>query len=151
MSAAVTSACRSERNWSGAAMKSSACGGARAEELKAAGIRPLIADITQPESLAKLPRDFDWVVNCVASGGGSADDYRKIYLEGNRNLISWLADSPPKKFIYTSSTSVYGQNDGSVVTEKSPAEPEEETAKVLVEAEKLLLAAGGSRGRSPHT
>ena len=122
------------------------CGGARRKELKAAGIRPLVADITQPESLAKLPRDFDWVVNCVASGGGGADDYRKIYLEGNRNLISWLADSPPQKFVYTSSTSVYGQNDGSLVTESSPAEPAADTAKVLVETEKLLL--GGARIRN---
>ena len=120
-------------------------------ELKATGITPLHADITQPDSLKKLPRNFDWVVNCSASGGGSADDYRKVYLEGNRNLLAWLADSPPKKFIYTSSTSVYAQNDGSVVTEQSPTEPEAATAKVLVETENLLLeAAGGSRGRSPH-
>ena len=122
-----------------------------AAEMKAAGITPLPADITQPETLTGLPRGFDWVVNCSASGGGGADDYRKIYLAGNRNLISWLADSPPKKFVYTSSTSVYAQNDGSVVTENSPAEPETDTAKVLVETEKLLLdAAHGSRGRSPH-
>ena len=119
-------------------------------ELKRAGIIPLLADITQPESLKNLPRDFDWVVNCTASGGGGADDYRKIYLEGNRNLVAWLADSPPKKFIYTSSTSVYGQNDGSVVTEESPAEPDAPTAKVLVETEKFLLAQNGSRGRSSH-
>jgi nucleoside-diphosphate-sugar epimerase len=112
-----------------------------ADEMQSAGIHPLLADVTQPETLAKLPRDFDWVVNCTASGGGDADDYRKIYLEGNRNLISWLAGSPLKKFIYTSSTSVYGQNDGSVVTEKSAAEPEAPTSKVLVETEKLLLAA----------
>ncbi|HAO80284.1 MAG TPA: NAD(P)-dependent oxidoreductase [Verrucomicrobia subdivision 3 bacterium] len=110
-------------------------------ELKHAGIQPLLADITQPSTLAKLPPDFDWVVNCTASGNGGAADYRKIYLEGNRNLIAWLADCPPGKFIYTSSTSVYGQNDGSVVTEKSPAEPEADTAKVLLETEKLLLAA----------
>ena len=110
-------------------------------ELKRAGITPLLADITQPESLKKLPRDFDWVVNCTASGGGGADDYRKIYLEGNRNLVAWLALSPPKKFIYTSSTSVYGQNDGSVVTEESPAEPEAPTAKVLAEAEQFLISA----------
>ena len=108
-------------------------------ELKAAGITPLHADITQPDSLKNLPRDFDWVVNCSASGGGGADDYRKVYLEGNRNLLAWLADSPPKKFVYTSSTSVYAQNDGSVVTEKSAAEPDADTAKVLVETEKLLL------------
>ena len=110
---------------------------------------PLHADITRPETLEKLPRDFDWVVNCTASGGGGADDYRQIYLEGNRNLVSWLADSPLKKFVYTSSTSVYGQNDGSVVTEKSPAEPEADTAKVLVETEKFLLAGGGRTHNFP--
>ena len=93
-----------------------------AHELKAAGIQPLAGDVTRPETLAKLPRQFDWVVNCVAAGGG-AENYRQIYLEGNRNLVSWLADSPPQKFVYTSSTSVYGQDDGSLVTESSLAEP----------------------------
>ena len=115
------------------------------KELKAAGIQPLRADITKLDELEKLPCDFDWVVNCAASGGGGAEDYRKIYLEGNRNLVAWLANSPLKKFIYTSSTSVYGQNDGSLVTENSPAEPDADTAKVLVETEKLLLAAAAER------
>jgi nucleoside-diphosphate-sugar epimerase len=110
------------------------------DELTAAGIRPLVGDVTQPESLAKLPRDFDWVVNCVAAGG-DADSYRQIYLQGTRNLIDWLAPNPPKKFVYTNSTSVYGQNDGSPVKESSPAEPLAETSKILVETEKVLLAA----------
>ena len=110
-------------------------------EMKAAGIMPLHADITQPETLTKLPRDFDWVVNCTASGGGGGDDYRRIYYEGNRNLVAWLVDSPPKKFVYTSSTSVYGQNDGALVTEKEATEPDAPTSKVLVETEKFLLAA----------
>ena len=110
-------------------------------ELQAAGITPLHADITQPATLARLPRDFDWVVNCTASGGGGADDYRKIYLEGNRNLIAWLAAAPPKKFVYTSSTSVYAQNDGSIVTEYDETAPDAPTSKVLVETEKYLLSA----------
>ena len=114
-------------------------------EMKTAGITPLHADITQPETLAKLPRGFDWVVNCTASGGGSVEDYRKIYLKGNANLIAWLADSPLKKFIYTSSTSIYGQNDGSMVTEKSPVESAADTAKVLVETENLQLTAVAER------
>jgi nucleoside-diphosphate-sugar epimerase len=114
-------------------------------ELWGAGITPLHADITQPETLATLPRDFDWVVNCAASGGGGAADYRKIYLEGNRNLVAWLDGSPLKKFVYTSSTSVYGQNDGSVVTEESPVEPEADTSTILVETEKLLLSAVAER------
>lgn len=119
------------------------------EELQVAGITPLRADVTRPETLTGLPRDFDWVVNCAASGGGSADDYRQLYLGGNRNLVAWLAGAPVKKFIYTSSTSVYAQNDGSVVTEQSPVVPEAATARVLVETEKFLLAAAAGRSEFP--
>jgi nucleoside-diphosphate-sugar epimerase len=113
-------------------------------ELKAAGIQPLIGDVTQPETLAKLPCDFDWVVNCVAAGGG-AEHYREVYLQGTRNLIEWLAPNPPQKFIYTSSTSVYAQNDGSQVKESSPTKPMAETSRILVETEKVLLAAVAER------
>ena len=69
------------------------------------------------------------------------EDYRTVYLDGTRNLLNWLSKSPPQKFVYTSSTGVYGQNDGSVVTEASPTIPESETAKVLIETENTLLAA----------
>ena len=119
-------------------------------ELKAAGIQPLFGDVTKPETLARLPREFDWVVNCVAAGG-DADDYRQVYLQGTRNLIEWLAPASAeasarqalKKFVYTSSTSVYGQTDGSQVKESSPTEPLAETAKVLLETEKAVAGGGG--------
>jgi len=114
---------------------------AAAAQLQNAGVTPLSGDVTEPETLAALPHDFDWVINCVASGGGDAASYRQIYLQGTANLLAWLAPHPPKKFVYTSSTSVYGQNDGSVVKETSPVAPEAETARVLVETEKLLLTA----------
>lgn len=107
-----------------------------------AGFTFLRADLTRPETLAGLPRDFDWVVNCAAPDAGGVADYRQVYLTGNQNLAAWLANAPLQKFIFTSSTSVYGQNDGSVVTETSPAAPLAETAKVLVEAENFLLTAG---------
>jgi nucleoside-diphosphate-sugar epimerase len=109
-------------------------------ELKSAGIQPLYADITKPETLEKLPREFDWVVHCVAAGG-DAENYRQVYLEGTRRLMEWLSVSPPKKFLYTGSTSVYGQIDGAPVKESSPSEPAAETAKVLVETEKVLMGA----------
>jgi nucleoside-diphosphate-sugar epimerase len=111
-----------------------------AAQLTAAGLHPLFADITKPETLEPLPRKFDWVVLCVAAGG-DADNYRRIYLEGTRRLLEWLSVSPPQKFLYTSSTSVYGQTDGSQVKESSPIEPSVETSKVLVETEKVLLEA----------
>jgi nucleoside-diphosphate-sugar epimerase len=111
--------------------------------LTAAGINPLHADITQPHSLTGLPREFDWVVNCVASGGGGVAEYQQLYLAGMRNLIAWLAPAGRKpRLVYTSSTGVYGQDDGSEVNESSPTEPATDTAKILVATEKLLLAAG---------
>jgi nucleoside-diphosphate-sugar epimerase len=112
-----------------------------AEELKAAGVHPLMADITRPDQLRLLPGPFDWVVNLVSSSGGGAADYREVYLHGTRNLIDWLAESPPRKFVYTSSTSVYGQTDGSQVKETSPTEPAVETSQILVQTERLLSEA----------
>src|SRR5882724_1193431 len=114
-------------------------------ELRAVGIIPLIADITQPEDLARIPAKYDWVVNCVSSSRGGMDEYEAVYLRGNRNLIEWLAAAPTKKYVNTTSTSVYGQTDGSIVDETSPTEPHAETAKILVAAENLLLQAARVR------
>jgi nucleoside-diphosphate-sugar epimerase len=114
------------------------------KELTVAGIQPLIADVTKPDELKKLPREFGWVVNSVAAGG-DAENYRDVYFNGTKNLIEWLAPNPPKKFVYTSSTSVYGQIDGLQVKESSPAEPLAETSKILAETEKILLDAAAQK------
>ncbi|MFM2294774.1 MAG: hypothetical protein RLZZ350_1187 [Verrucomicrobiota bacterium] len=105
------------------------------------GITPLVGDIRQPRSLANLPRDFDWVVNCVSSAHGGADAYRETYLEGTRHLLAHFAAQPPQKFLYTSSTGVYAQDDGARVDETSATQPTTETGEVLLATEKLLLAA----------
>ena len=109
------------------------------------GLVPCHADFTREEELRRLPGPFDWVVNTAAPSEGDAAGYRRVYLEGTATLLRWLKDRPPQRYVYTSSTGVYGQNDGSVVTEESPTEPESETARVLVETERLLLAAAGER------
>src|SRR6266404_1590117 len=109
-------------------------------EFNAAGIVPVAADITKPLDLEKIPPAFDWVVNTVSSSKGGVEDYRQVYLDGMRNLLAWLRPKPPKKFVYTSSTSVYGQTDGSVAQENSATEPASETGRVLLETERTLLA-----------
>ena len=115
------------------------------EGLQAAGLQPLLADITEPGDLKKIPREFDWIVNCAAPGGGTAEDYQRLYLSGTRNLLEWLQAAPPRKYVYTSSTSVYGQNDGSTVDENSPVIPATETGKILVVTENLLFAAAAQK------
>lgn len=103
------------------------------------------ADVSQPESLPERERAFDLVVQCVAAGGGAVEDYRRTYLEGTRHVLDWLAHTPPQRFIYTSSTGVYGQTDGSMVDETSPTEPSSPTADILIATERLLLEAARER------
>src|SRR4249920_2894075 len=67
-------------------------------EMTGAGLKPLAADITRPEELAKLPGPFDWVVNTVSSNKGGEEEYRQVYLQGTRNLVEWLGATPLKKF-----------------------------------------------------
>jgi nucleoside-diphosphate-sugar epimerase len=110
-------------------------------ELREAGIQPVTADITRPETLHHLSGSFDWVIHCVAAGGRDPEAYRQLYVEGTRNLLRHLAPEPPQRFVYTSSTGVYAQDDGSWVDEESPTEPTSETGRLLREAEQVLLSA----------
>ena len=119
--------------------------GASHAVLEERGIRPLSGDITRRADLDALPSPFDWVVNTVASNRGGPEEYRLTYLEGMRHILHWLEGAPPKKFVYTSSTSVYAQTDGSLVKESSPAEPKNELGQVLLAAEQLLLEAARTK------
>src|SRR5207244_4111933 len=49
--------------------------------------------------------------------------------------------------LFTSSTSVYAQRDGSWVTEESETKPARETGRVLLETEKVMLDRGGTVAR----
>ena len=96
-------------------------------------------DFTSADAI-QSPGKFDAVIHCASSRGGGADAYRRIYLEGAKNLA---ASYPDSLLLFTSSTSVYAQHNGEWVTEDSPAEPGTETGRILRETEEFLLARGG--------
>jgi nucleoside-diphosphate-sugar epimerase len=118
---------------------------AAAAELEAAGVQPWIGDFTNPEQLGRLPGPFDWVIHCGAPARGEEGGGRSVYVDGVRALIARFEGSPLRAFVFTSSTSVYAQDDGSWVTEDSPATPSTLTGRILREAEDILSAAA-SRG-----
>jgi nucleoside-diphosphate-sugar epimerase len=113
--------------------------------MSAAGIVPLRGDITAPESFPVRDAQYEWVVHCASASGGGVAQYKQVYLEGTSHLISWLSGSPPAKFVYTSSTSVYGQTDGCWVDETNAVAPEAPTARILLQTEELLLKAAETR------
>jgi nucleoside-diphosphate-sugar epimerase len=83
---------------------------------------------------------FDAVIHCASSRGGDADTYRQLYLDGARNLLEGF---PGSKLLFTSSTSVYAQNDAAWVTEESETKPTRDTGRILLEAEASVLDRGG--------
>ena len=97
-------------------------------------------DIAEPPQVAKCVGTFDAIIHCASSRGGDAEAYRRIYLDGARNLIEGF---PGSKVLFTSSTSVYAQCDASWVTEESETKPMRETSRILLEAERLVLDRGG--------
>lgn len=99
-----------------------------------------VSDISQRGNVAERARAFDVVIYCASSRGGDAESYREIYLNGARHLLETF---PKAKTLFTSSTSVYAQRDGSRVTEESETKPLRETSRILLEVEKLILEKGG--------
>lgn len=97
-------------------------------------------DITLEFRLDLPWRGADALIHCASSNRGGADSYRAIYLEG---LLNCIAAAQPRRALFVSSTSVYGQTDGSWVDESSLTEPDRETSRILLEAERVCLASGG--------
>jgi nucleoside-diphosphate-sugar epimerase len=108
--------------------------------IEAAGFEAVQADITDPAALAAVP-DADWVVFTASSGGRRAEAARKIYVDGQRTAIDHFgerADSPAR-YVYTSSTGVYGDHDGAWVDEGTPLNPQTDKTEMLAEAERVAL------------
>jgi nucleoside-diphosphate-sugar epimerase len=101
-------------------------------------------DVSQLDQVAECAGMFDALVHCASSSGGDAEKYRRVYFDGARNLLEVF---PGSKLLFTSSTSVYAQRDGSWVTEESEAKPMRETSCILLETERLVLASGGTVAR----
>ena len=89
--------------------------------------------------------DYDLVIHCASSGRGGEAAYEEVFLQGARMMGE--RQSGARK-IFVSSTSVYGQTQGEVVTEESPAEPLTATGRILREAERAVLASGATVVRS---
>src|SRR3989304_4517795 len=110
----------------------------RAEDLKQQGIQPVVADITQPSTLNRLP-DAETLLFAVGYDAASGRSRREIYIDGLQAVLNALS-SQVQRFILISSTGVYGQTDGQWVNEDSPCLPKSESAKALLEAENVLAA-----------
>jgi nucleoside-diphosphate-sugar epimerase len=113
---------------------------ARAAGLEALGAVPLALDLAAPGAAELLP-GADAVIACQAAASDAEAAYRAAYLDANRALLEAARRAGARAFVYTSSTGVFGQDDGSDVDEATPPRPAGPAGEVLAEAERLVLAA----------
>jgi len=89
--------------------------------------------------VAPIDPGTDVVVVALAAGSRDVDEYRATYVDGLRNVLDGIdASGSDARVIVVSSTAVYDVDDGSTVTEATPAVAATPTAGVLLEAESLL-------------
>ena len=102
------------------------------------GATPIAADLSDPGSLTDLP-SVNVVVFTTAPPTRDDDGYRIAYVDGPQRVLDALPTEPARA-ILTSTTGVYGFDDGRWITASTPAEPARRTAEIVVEGETALAA-----------
>lgn len=113
----------------------------RADEFYKSGIVPLVADVTKPASLISFADllNVDTVLFAVGFDRSVGQPIHEVYVTGLQSVLAALPDSI-ERFIYVSSTGVYGQTDGSWIDEESACEPTRDGGKACLAAEEVLMA-----------
>jgi nucleoside-diphosphate-sugar epimerase len=92
-----------------------------------------------------VEEQYDVVIHCASSGRGGEAEYGQVFLQG---ALMMKEHQPRARQIFVSSTSVYRQMQGEWITEKSAAEPDTATGRILCAAEKVALGSGATVVRS---
>jgi nucleoside-diphosphate-sugar epimerase len=98
-------------------------------------LMPVQGDIGQ---LERLPPETDTIIHAAAFRFDSnPDEAKKVNIEGTANILRLAADSKVKRFVFTSSQSVYGMK-GAPWNEGAKPDPQTVYAKTKYAAEQLV-------------
>lgn len=103
----------------------------------------LAADVTKTESLTTLPAATHFVYSATP-GGRSPENYAAVYETGLKNLLEKIDKKILKRFVFISSTAVYGPSP-EAQNELSAFNPTAFNGEALVKAEQLLRAELGDK------
>ena len=110
----------------------------RAESYQHHGFQTLIADVTQPETLHRLP-SAETVLYAVGYDRSAAPSISEVYAGGVENVLKGLPEDT-EQFIYISTTGVYGSADGDWVDERTPPAPKRDGGVASLAAEQALVS-----------
>lgn len=113
------------------------------ERLRGLGLGAAACDL-QSDDWSGLPAAFDVVIYAASTGGAGPEAYAQTYDAGVKRALGWARRVGARHFLFTSSTGVYRQDDGSVVTESSDVGGTP-TADAMLAGERAVLTAGFDR------
>jgi nucleoside-diphosphate-sugar epimerase len=111
---------------------------AKAAKLAAEGYRPIVADLTAASELS-IPQEVRTVLFAVGYDRNSAQPISEVYVGGLARALAAVPDRM-ERFVYISSTGIYGHVTASEVDEHSPCQPTREGGRASLAAEELLRA-----------
>jgi nucleoside-diphosphate-sugar epimerase len=112
----------------------------RIPELQQVAAAVQVVNGSDPDGITALLQDQDTLLICV--GAGRQANYKEVYLNTAKTVVSALDQAPSlKQIIFTSTYSVYGNYDGAWVREDDPAQPATDNGKIMLETEQTLLNA----------
>ena len=110
------------------------------QRLAALGMTVWEGDLTRPESLVGVANGVEHVYNLTARSVLENGSVRRVFVEGNRNLIAACSRARTvRSYIFTGNVSPYGDRGDEWLTEDSPAEPCYPLGAVMAEAEQAIL------------
>jgi len=119
----------------------------RAEALRPLGIAPLALDLADPAAADRIPAGVEAILALQSARGGGESAYRQAYLSANATLLDAARRLGVKALVYSGSTGLFAQRDGSEVIETTPPAPAPGTGEVLAAAERQLLDAAAVPAR----
>jgi nucleoside-diphosphate-sugar epimerase len=110
----------------------------QAGELERQGYAAIAADVTDPASLQNLPT-ADTVLYAVGFDRAAGHTIEQVYAGGLQNVLAYLPANV-NRFIYISTTGVYGPAGGKWIDEQTPSDPRRAGGKASLAAEQALGA-----------
>lgn len=97
-------------------------------------------DLLDPSTVSDLEGTIDGLVYAASPDRSEDGAYAQAYCDGLQTTLHALErrGDPVRRVILTTSTAVYGERDGAVVTETSPTNPSSFRGERLLEAEAIV-------------
>ena len=102
------------------------------------GATAIVGDLSAPATLGEIP-SADVVVFTTAPPSRDEDGYRIAYVDGPQALLDAMPTEPARAVV-TSTTGVYGADDGRWITGSDEPTPARPTAELVVEGEAAVAA-----------